>query len=64
MERQPNGAKADRRILGDAQRAAKIEVAFRFHGRYTQTEFQSRGDRFQRYARTGHQRFEQHVART
>src|SRR5262245_34999131 len=31
VEAQPDGAEADRRILGDAERAAKIEIALRRH---------------------------------
>ena len=56
-------AKADRRFLVDAERAAEIEIAFGRHGARTSALMAERGrDRLERHAGTGDQRLQQHVA--
>lgn len=59
-----DGAKADRRFFADAQRAAKVEVAFRRYRAAAQFNADGRGDRAERHPGAGSQRLQQHVART
>ena len=62
FEGQADRPEADRRILGDAQRAAEVEVAFGRNGRAVELELQRGRHGLQRHAGAGDQRFEQHVA--
>ena len=55
-------AKADRRILGDAERAAEIEIALGATRGRLQRNVERGRHRFQRHAGAGDQRLEQHVA--
>src|SRR5262249_11147589 len=63
-ETQANGGKADRRILGDAERAAEVEIAFGRDLGGFQRHVERGGDRLQRHAGAGDQRLEQQVAGT
>src|ERR1700730_1412102 len=54
---------ADRRLLGDAERAAEIEIAFGRHRAGFQGNIDRGGDRFERDAGAGDQSLQQHVAR-
>src|SRR5437899_10961485 len=62
LEAQADLLEADRGFLVDAERAAKIEVAFGNDSAGLQGNFDGCGDRFQRDAGAGDQRFQQHVA--
>ena len=62
LEFEPDVREADRRILCDAERAAKVEIALRRHLARAQRHAHRRRDRFQRHAGAGDQRLEQHVA--
>src|SRR5262249_5763556 len=64
LEAQANRRKTDRRILGHAERAAKVEIAF---GRYLaglERDVERGRDRLERHAGAGDQRLQQHVAGT
>src|SRR5262245_6440577 len=64
VEAQANRRKADRRILGHAERAAKVEIAF---GRYLaglERNVERGRDRLERHAGAGDQGLQQHVAGT
>ena len=62
VEAQPDLREADRRILGDAQRAAEIEIAFRRDRGAAKRDVECRGHRLQRHAGAGDERLQQHVA--
>src|SRR5215472_5881523 len=64
VEAQANRRKTDRRILGHAERAAKVEIAF---GRYLgglERNVEGGRDRLERHAGAGDQCLQQHVAGT
>lgn len=62
-ERHAQILQPDWRVLGNAERAAGVEVGFRADRGVAQHEAHRRGDRVHRHPGAGHQRFEQHVAR-
>ena len=62
LEFEPDGGEAYRRVLCDAERAAKVEIAFRLDLARAHSDAHRRRDRFQRHAGAGDQRLEQHVA--
>ena len=62
VEAQPDLREADRRVLGDAERAAEVEVAFRRHLAGLERNVERGRDRLERHAGAGDQRLEQHVA--
>ena len=55
--------KSDWRILGDTQRAAKIEIAFGANRAASNNDADRRRDGVERHARAGNKRLEQHIAR-
>src|SRR6202166_3396991 len=63
VEAQANLRQGDRRLLGDAERAAKIEIAFGRHRAGFERHVDRGRDRLERHAGAGDQSFEQHVAR-
>src|SRR5579871_731418 len=62
VEAQANLRKADRRVLGDAEGAAEIEIALGRHGAGLERDIERGCHRLQGDAGAGDQRFEQHVA--
>jgi len=62
LEAQADVAKAHGRILGDAQGAAAVDVAFGKHRGIAQFDAHRGGHRLHRHAGAGHQGLEQHVA--
>jgi len=62
IERESDLREADRRILGDAEGAAEVEIAFGRHSARAQRNVDRGRDRLERDAGARHQRFEQHVA--
>src|ERR1700722_16236552 len=59
---EPDLRKADRRVLGDAEGAAEIEVALGRYGAGLERDRERGRDRLERHARAGNERLEQHVA--
>src|SRR5215472_7185290 len=55
IKAQPDLRKADRRVLGDAERAAEIEIALRRHGAGAQRDIERGRDRFHGDAGTSDQ---------
>jgi hypothetical protein len=64
IEMQSNLLKTDGHIFGNAERAAKIEIAFRANRGVAQWNTKSGRDYAQCNARASDQRFEQHIGRT
>ena len=64
VERQPDPSKADRRIFGDPERAAEIEISLGGHHAALQRHIKRRRHRLKGDAGTGDQRFQQHISRT
>src|SRR5262249_10307536 len=64
VEAQANRRKTDRCILGHAERAAKVEIAFGRHLGGLERDVEGGRDRLERHARAGDQRLQQHVAGT
>src|SRR5262249_51596336 len=63
-EAQANGGEADRRVLGDAERAAEVEIAFGGDFGGFERHVERGGDCLERHAGAGDQRLEQHIAGT
>src|SRR5205085_12411093 len=63
VEPQAYRLKPHRYVLRDAQRAAKIQVAFGGDGPAVERQGERRGDRLQRDPGAGNQGFEQQIAR-
>ena len=59
---QANPLKSNRHLLGDTQRAAKIEIAFGTDHAVANDDAYCRRNGIERHTRTRDQRFEQHVA--
>src|SRR6185437_16559025 len=64
IEVEGDALETDRDIRRDAQCAAKVELALGPHRAVAYIHANRRRDREQRDARTGHQRLQQHIART
>src|ERR1700693_365775 len=62
IESQSNVLKTDRRFFGNAQRAAKIEIALSVNGCIAKRDFERGRDCTQSNACAGNERFKQHVA--
>ena len=58
---QANTLKSNRCILGDTQRAAKIEIAFGADRAAVNSDANRCRDGVERHPRTGHERLEEHV---
>src|SRR5256714_14958515 len=63
LKAQADGLEADRRVLGDAERAAEVEVAFGMTAALLHFDANGGGHGTERDAGAGDERFEQHVAR-
>src|SRR5579884_2063815 len=63
LERQPDLPETDRRVFGNAECAAKIEIALGADDSVAQRNVQSGGHGVQRHACAANQSFEQHVGR-
>src|SRR5690242_7617023 len=62
IEAQPDLREADRRVLGDAERATEIEVAFGRNDARTKRDIERGRNRFERHAGASNQSLQQHVA--
>jgi hypothetical protein len=62
IEAQADLAEADRRILGDAKRAAEIEIAFRRHPAGLERNIERGRHRLERDPGACNQGFQQHIA--
>src|SRR5580698_5609804 len=61
IKAQANLRKANRRILGDAERAAEIEITLSRDGGGLEWNLQRSGHSFQRHSGARDERFEQHI---
>ncbi len=62
VEAEANGPEADRRVLGDAEGAAEIQIPLGADRAVLHGDVEGGGDRLQGDASAGHQGFQQHVA--
>src|SRR5436190_5985790 len=62
VEAQADLGEADRRVFRDAERAAEVEIALGRDGAGLERNRERGRDRFERHARAGDERLQQHVA--